>query len=555
MRLEISMPGLVGNAVIPSPDGQRLAFVNQSPEGMRSIWVRPIGSDKAQQIPGTENVNGVIWSGDSRYLAFVVAGKLKKIDPSGGGSAQQIADVAGNRGISWSKNGVILFARSDNAIVRVSDSGGEVKPVLQPDASRKEVLLALPVFLPDDNHFVYAAVSGLPDKTGFYVSSLDGKTPPKQLIASTLLRTNGFAYGEPGYLLYAVDGKLTAHRFDASALKVQGDPFTISDDIEGGFTVTNTGLLTFRRAATAESNKQLQWFDRDGRRLEPVGAPANYGGIDLSPNGDRVAVDIVSNNNKDIWVIDLARAVPSRITFDPATDWSTQWSPDGNQLIFASAGRNREGGGATQIYRKASSGVGTEEVVPTDGNASIPVHWSPDNKYIVFSRTKQNGNDTWILPLFGDKKPKPLLESPFDKIQAQVSPDGRWIAYVTNETGAFQIVVQSFPDPNGGKWQISADGGVEPKWRHDGRELYYLALDGKLMSVSIKTDRTLEAGRPAALFQTPLTVNRTRPDRDRHYDPTHDGQKFLLVTPESRQITPVTVLVNWPAMFEGNRGQ
>jgi len=364
------------------------------------------------------------------------------------------------------------------------------------------------------------------------------------------MRTNGFAYAEPGYLLMAMEGKLTAQQFDASALKLQGDPVTIADDIEGSFSVTDTGLLMFRKIAP-DPNKQLQWYDRQGRQLGTVGTPANYGGIDLSPSQDHVSVDITANNNRDVWVLDLARGIPSRITFDRASDWSAQWSPDGNRLAFASAGRSTGTvQGTTQIYQKSSSGVGTEELVQTDGGISIPSSWSPDDKYIVFSRTKGNYNDTWLLPLFGDRKPRPFLETPFDKIQMRVSPDARWIAYTTNESGAFQIVVQSFPDPNGAKLQISAEGGVEPKWRHDGRELYYLGFDGKLMSVSLKADRTLEAGKPTVLFQTSLTVNRVRPDRDRHYDVSHDGQRFLIATPEARTITPVTVLVNWPSLVK-----
>jgi dipeptidyl aminopeptidase/acylaminoacyl peptidase len=204
----------------------------------------------------------------------------------------------------------------------------------------------------------------------------------------------------------------------------------------------------------------------------------------------------------------------------------------------------------TQIYQKASTGVGNDEVISGDGQPAIPVDWSSDGKYIVFSRTKTNGgNDTWLQPMFGDRKPKSFLESQFDKVLAQVSPDGRWIAYTTNESGSFQIFVQSFPDPTGGKWQISAEGGVEPKWRRDGRELYYIAFDGKLMAVPVKADRTFEAGKPMALFPTGLTVNRTRPDRDRRYDVAKDG-RFLFVMPGKVTAAPVTVLVNWPSTLK-----
>jgi eukaryotic-like serine/threonine-protein kinase len=552
MRFGISIPGLVNNAVAISPDGQRIAFIVQSDDGQRSLWVRPIDSEKAQQVSGTENAPAFLWSPDSRYLAFLSAGKLKKIDPSGG-SAQVICDVAGARFFTWNRTGTILFGRSsDNVIVSVADTGGEVKPVTRLDASRKEGFHGLPVFLPDGNRFLYAAAGGVPDTSGIYVASLDSKTAPTRVVPLSIVRFTGMAYAPPGYLVYAVEGKLIAHRFDPEAAKVEGDPMTLSDDIDGGFAVTDTGLLTFRKNAPSNaSNKQLTWFDREGRQVQQIGAMANYGGIELSPTGDRLAVDIVTDNNRDIWVIDLARNVPSRITFDPANDWTASWSPDGSRLTFASAGRGNQ---PQQIYQKSSSGVGVDELVATDGEPSIPAQWSPDNKFIAFSRAQgggSGGNDMWLLPLTGDRKPRPFLQTPFDKIQARISPDARWIAYTTNESGSFQVVVQSFPDPNGGKWQISADGGVEPKWRHDGKELYYLALDGKLMSVPIKAARTFEAERPVPLFQTVLTVNRTRPDRDRRYDVTHDGQRFLIVTPGNRfGAVPVTVVVNWASAFK-----
>jgi dipeptidyl aminopeptidase/acylaminoacyl peptidase len=303
----------------------------------------------------------------------------------------------------------------------------------------------------------------------------------------------------------------------------------------------------YRKGVADAANKQLTWFDRTGRQLGEVGTAANYGGIELSPSGDRIAVDITSSGNRDIWIMELARGIPTRVTFDPASDWSAKWSPDGSHIVFASGGRPNL---PTQIYQKASTGVGNDEVISGDGQPAIPVDWSSDGKYIVFSRTKTNGgNDTWLQPMFGDRKPKSFLESQFDKVLAQVSPDGRWIAYTTNESGSFQIFVQSFPDPTGGKWQISAEGGVEPKWRRDGRELYYIAFDGKLMAVPVKADRTFEAGKPMALFPTGLTVNRTRPDRDRRYDVAKDG-RFLFVMPGKVTAAPVTVLVNWPSTLK-----
>jgi Tol biopolymer transport system component len=252
---------------------------------------------------------------------------------------------------------------------------------------------------------------------------------------------------------------------------------------------------------------------------------------------------MTTSDNRDIWVIDVARGVPSRVTFDPAGDWSPSWSADGTRLIFASS----RGTSGNHILEKAATGVGAEEVVSPDN--AIPVSWSRDGRFIVFSRLKNPGVDTWVLQMSHERKASPYIESPFDKIHGRLSPDGRWIAYATNETGMYQIVVQSFPDPNGGKWQITAQGGVEPKWRRDGHELYYLGLDGKLMAVPVKGDRTFEAGKPALLFETGLTVTRPTASRDRRYDVSPDG-RFLLILPIQSVPTPVTVVVNWTAGLE-----
>ena len=354
-------------------------------------------------------------------------------------------------------------------------------------------------------------------------------------------RLNGFTYTPQGYLVVSGD-TFTAQRFDVGRLALDGQPVQLADAIDS-FSVSDTGLLLFRKGAAVPTNKELQWFTRSGEQMGHVGAPDNYGDVELSPKADRVAVDISANQTRDVWVIDVARNVPSRITFD-SNDWSPSWSPDGSQIIFASGL-----GGANHIYRKSSTGVGTEELVSPDGNR-IPVHSSADGRYIVFSRLKASNADTWVMENFGEKKASPFVESQFDKAQARISPDGHFLAYATNDSGIYQVVVETFPDPNGGKWQITAQGGIEPKWRRDGRELYYLGLDGKMMAVQVKPDHTF--GTPAVLFQTSLAVGRNvNTPRNRRYDVAPDG-RFLIAAPVAAAAGPVVVaVVNWASGLQG----
>jgi Tol biopolymer transport system component len=545
MRFEIALPDMVGTPIV-SPDGKWISYATQPTNGKRVAWLRPIGSDGAQQIPGTENVNGVIWSPDSRRLATLADGTLRIFDLASG-SSRPLGSVGTLRGGSWSREGVLIMARaSDNIIVRMSDSGGDVTPVTKLDAGRKEILHGIPVFLPDNTHFLYVGVGGKAEDSGIFRASLDIDESPIRVIAIEPNNFNGMAYVPSGHLLYSNQGRLSAQRIDAMG-QPQGNPIVVADNVDGGFMASDTGLLFYHKA-TPRAGRQLLWFGRDGKSLGQVGVEANYGNVDISPKGDRAAVDILTNGNRDIWVVDLERSVSQPITFDPGSDWTASWSPDGSRLAFASTRSHEDG--TTRIYEKSSTGTGTETVLPSGDASSIPVNWSSDGKYIVFSRLRQfansSGYDTWLLPTFGDRKPAPLLESGFDKFQARVSPNSNFVAYSTNESGTYQIVVQTFPDASGGKWQITADGGVEPKWRRDGRELYYLSLDGKLMSVAVGGP-PFTAGRPVELFQTPLTVNPSQPTRDRRYDIAANGN-FLMVIPSATSApTPYSVIVNWMA--------
>jgi serine/threonine protein kinase/Tol biopolymer transport system component len=548
MVFEVSFPNLVGNAAAISPQGDAFAYIGQPPDNKRTLWIRPLNSETPVQLSGTDDVTGFLWLPGGQALVFISAdGKLRRIERTGG-SSRVLADTgSGFRGLTANRNGVILGARvSDNIIVQISESG-EVKPVTSLDASSKELFQALPVFLPDGNRFVYISVRGEQGKMGLYVGSLDAPSSATQVWSFVPNNLNNMHYVPSGHLLMLQAGTLTAVPMDASGQVEEGGVVTLAEGLTGNVSVSENGMLLYRKAGPPRG-MNLVWFSRDGKQSEPIGETAEYGGVEISPQGDRAAIDIVANNT-DIWVMDLSRGVPTRITHDRARDWSPSFSSDGRQLVFASAGRD-EFAAITQSYMKSSSGLGQEVMIPGNDESSIVVDWSPDGKTLVLSRSKTpNGTqpyDTWIQPATGGK-PTPYLQTPFDKTQGQVSPDGKWLAYSTNESGTYQIVVQSFPDPAGAKSTITAEGGVEPKWRRDGKELYYLAFDGKMMAVPVMGGATFEVGRPIELFQTPLSVNRTQPVRTRRYDVAPDG-RFLIVTPEGeRAQAPMTFVVNWPS--------
>jgi eukaryotic-like serine/threonine-protein kinase len=545
MRFDLTLPSFPD----VSPDGKTIAYAGPAADGRRVLWVRPVGVEIAQQLAGSEGVGGFFWSPDSRKIAFLADGKLKKIGLSGG-PPQIIANVTGTRGTDWNRAGVILIGRpKDNIIAKISEAGGEATPITKLDVSRQETVHALPAFLPDGNHFLYVAGGTKTDEGGIFRASLDPNEPATRVVPLFPNRFNGMAYVPPGRLVYSNEGRIIAQDLDDNGSKPTGDPITIAEDTDGNFSISDTGLLFYHKAAPP-AGKQLRWFSRDGKPEGAVGGVENYGSLDFSPKGDRAAVDIVKDNNRDVWVIDLERAVPQRVTFDAGQDWSPAWSPDGSRLMFAA---NRAGyKNVNKIMQKSSTGAGEETLIDSGESSSIPVHWSSDDKHLIFSRQRATGNgfESWILPLFGERKPLPFLESTFERIHARISPDSRFVAYTTNESGTFQIVVQTFPDPNGGKWTITADGGVEPKWRRDGRELYYLTFDGKMMSVPISSSPTFNAGKPSVLFQTPLTVSRNGPTRDRRYDVAPDG-RFLIVVPSATTAAlPFTILVNWDAAFK-----
>jgi eukaryotic-like serine/threonine-protein kinase len=522
-----------------SPDGRRLAFV-ATVDGKTLLWVRPLDSLTAQSLAGTENAVSPFWSPDSRFLAFFSSGKLKKVDISGG-PPQTVSNAEGTgHGGTWGSDGTILFAVGTEPIRRVPAAGGASAPVTRLD-STTELLHTSPQFLPDGRHFLYwlQAKSPDPEKTAVVIGSLDDK--PESTERRRLLPSTSRALYSAGYLLFERESVLIAQPFNAAGLQLRGDPFPVAEHVGliaarygwSAFSVSSEGSLVYSVGADAKA--QLAWFDRAGKDIGRIGDPRDEIALKLSPDQMRVAVaQRDAQGQVDIWLIDLTRDTSTRFTFHQGS--LPLWSPAGSRIVFNS---NRSG--VWDLYEKAFSGAG-DDLLLKSSDAKRPTDWSLDGRYILYETRQPNTRIAlWALPLEGDRKPRPVLQTEFNEVSGQFSPDGRWIAYGSDESTPAQIYVQGFLHV-GGKFQISTNGGSWPRWRRDGRELFYLSPDRKMMAVDVKsTATTFEAARPRELFQTRVAAPYAAP-----YDVTADGQRFLMSTlDEAKGPPPITVVMNW----------
>ena len=531
--------GYDAGPVTVSPDGRLLAFVALDTEGRSSLWVRKLDALAAEQLAGTEGASFPFWSSDSRFLAFFSGGKLKKIEASGG-TPQTLCAVQDARGGTWSREGIILFSPARNRLIyRVSSSGGPVTPATQLSRSRSGVSHRWPFFLPDGRHFLYWArdANGASE---IDIGSLDSPEG-KPLVRAT----SNAVYSPPGYLLFIRDGSLLAQAFDAKKMQITGEPVIVAKEVryfplvaKGVFSVSENGVLAYQ-VGVAAANSQLLWFDRAGKRLGSSGAPGNYGDPRISPDGKRIAMAVADpqTGNPDIWIYDRARSLTTRFTFGAAWNIIPIWSPDASSVLFCS---NRAG--LFNLYVKASSGMGGERVLLDSNQHKWPDDWSADGRFVAYNISNPKGKkEIWILPLFGDKVPFPFEQSEFSEFDAAFSPDGGWLSYVSEESGGREVYVQSFP-ARGEKLQISTAGGVTPKWRADGKELFYQALDNQLMAVKLEPGARLKAIAPTALFKmSPSSINKI-------YDVSADGQSFLVnAVAREEKPSPITVVLNWTA--------
>jgi eukaryotic-like serine/threonine-protein kinase len=530
-----------------SPDGRRIAFTAVT-EGANHIWLYSLDAPEPVRVPGTEGARFPFWSPDSRHLGFFSGGKLKRIEAAGG-TPEILCDAPDGYGGTWNSAGVILFAPAQNSVGlhQVLDRGGVPTPVTSLDGARLETHHNFPRFLPDGRHFVFFARSAQLENIGIKLGSLD------QPQTSFLLRSDTNAeYSTAGYLIFMRGEKILAQRFDAEARSLRGDPVTLAEQgnrilsaLYSPLSVCEDKWLIYQSGGNP--NTQLVWFDRSGRQLSLVGTPGYYRSLNLSPNGAQVILERYEPQKVggDIWSFDLARETYDRLTSDSSHNIIPLWSPDGKQISFVS---NREGFFA--IWQKGVNGNDDKEefVFKEEARSIYQTDWSNDGKYLVYRKFgEKTASDLWLLPLSGDRQPKPYLATQFNEDWGKVSPDGRWLAYQSNESGRYEIYVQAFPEP-GRKVIVSKGGGTLPRWRRDGRELYYVAPDDKLMAVPVEMGANFGTGTPVPLFEVGSYGRRN----NRYvYDVSADGQKILLLRPlEDATTRPLTVVQNWTALLK-----
>jgi eukaryotic-like serine/threonine-protein kinase len=566
IRFEIPAPekAVLGPNFTLSPDGRQLAFAATGADGVGRIWLRNMDSLEARPLSGSERTGAVqppfFWSPDSRYIAFDAAGKLKKIDVTSG-TAETLCDVSSLVvGGSWNRDGVIIFGQSLGGIMRVSASGGNASPLTTVDASRAEVLHTLPEFLPDERHFLYHRVSTKAEIEGIYVGSIDAK-PNEQDLRRVLADDYAGVYTPSsdaglGELLFVRDRALMAQLFDASRFELAGEPVTLVEGIgtyndKGLFSASTNGALVYR-TDNGSADEQLTWFDRQGRVLGKAGERGPYSDPALSPDGTHAAVARrdFRQGGYSIWLVDFSQGGTTRFTFGAATAAGPVWSADGKRIIFMS-----DPSGIFDIYQKPADGSAEEELLVKSDELKQPEDVSRDGRFLLYlSIGPKTKPDLWVLPLTGGRKPFPFLRTEFAEHSAKFSPDGHWVAYTSDESGRDEVYVRKFsPDETadasetGGKWQVSYDGGNEPLWGLDGKQLYYLALDAKVMVAGVATSPSFEAGKPMVLFQAPPR----RGVYTGHY--TIDGKRFLFLAPAeqaSQAQAPFTIVLNWQAALK-----
>lgn len=526
-----------------SPDGKRLAFTASGPDHVSRIWVRPLDSQSSQMQPGTDGAQTFFWSPDSRYLAFFSEGKLKRVDFSGG-VPEILCSALGDFG-TWNSDGVILFSPGGyKPLERLDLSSCAVTAATYLDSSRHEFRHNYPRFLPDGRTFLWVAMRGENGdmKSDIYVSTL-GSDERRLLVPNASVPS----YIPAGFLVYAREGKLMAVGFDTARARIHGEAVPLVGE-QVAFTHTRAwavyslatdGVLTYQPQKNFARGYKMQWLDRAGTQLGLVGAPGPYADLSLSPDGKKVSVDRFDfqTHTDEAWVYEIARDIWTRLTpTSIAGGRNAIWSPDGRYVIFRSSGNN--------LSRKLADGSGDEELLlrSPDFGYKLPTCWSPDGQFLIYEALSppEHQTDIWMLPLSGERKPVPVVQTQFSEEEAVLSADGRWLAYESDESGRAEVYVQ--PMQGSGRWQISSTGvaeGPHLHWNRSRNELFYVSADWKLTAVQVKTRVKFEAGIPKSLISL---------EPDSSFDVAPDGRRFLVRVPmqEEEQANPsFEVVLNW----------
>jgi Tol biopolymer transport system component len=515
-----------------SPDGRQVAFMGEGEGAL--LYVRGLNALMARPVAETAGASMPFWSPDGRWLAFFAEGRLKRVNLAGG-RPEVLCEASFPQGGAWSKHDVIVFAPRGvgSPLFRVPASGGTPVPATAL-ASREQGHL-FPDFLPDGHRFVFLADAAVARDHTLRLGRLDSTetTVLTQAVSNVV-------YAPPGHLLFVRGQALMAQEFDTRAGQLRGEPAVIAESLVQGrindhryeFSVSGNGVLAYRAASM---DVQLAWFDRSGRRLGAVGARRPLHGVRLSPDQTRVAFTTVSaeGRDEDLWVLDLVRGTLARLTSHPNGESLAVWSPDGRRLVFRSLQT-----GFGDLYVKPAGEMDGERPLVLGGAAKFPTSWSSDGRYLLFDQDHDGRSDIFVLDMAGQGPPRAFVTTPFDEWQATLSPDGRWVAYASDESGSPEVYVRAFEDPER-KWQVSAEGGEQPSWRADGRELFYRSASGRLMAVPVVPGDAFRSGPPQALF-SPAG----------EYNVAADGQRFLVAVPTvDPRMAPITVLLDWPKVL------
>jgi len=520
-----------------SPDGSQLAYLAADASGAQRVWLRPLSAVDARAVAGTEGARTVFWSPDSRSIAFFAGDKLKRLDVPDGAPVT-ITDVPDIRAVGTWGDGQILFSAVPAGIYRVSTDGGPPALEVAPDPSRNEAGVTFPSFLPDGRRYLYLVRHF--DSTGSVMLAGSGQ-PAREILAVT----SNAQYVEPGFLVFSREGTLVAQRFDADNARVVGEPFPIAEPVRyfvstgvATFSTSRTGVLVYQ--AHLERGR-LVWLDRSGREVGAIGEPTGYSRVRIAPDGQRIVFDRAHPRlgSYDLWMV-TERGVEQRLTSDRVSEFGGVWLPDASALIFSART-------PPHLFRKELT-TGTEEDLLPAPAFQLAEDVSPDGRLLLFTQRTARGNfDIWTLPLSGDRRPSALLETPYDEASVRFSPDGRYIAFASDELGRYEVYVSPYP-PTAAGIRVSTGGGWLPRWSRDGHELFYIAGDHRLVAVPVRTGPTLVVGDPQPLFAIKSATLWSDPKPNSgwpDFDVAPDGRRFLAIVPQPANEQPLTAVLNW----------